>query len=86
MVVQKTSRPTGRRWRRAIVANPDGPFAVTSCSARLHDDKPALAVMFSDSVDTDLALDKLIEVNDLGDPKRKGQRPHRPVPLQNRKP
>ena len=59
----------------AIVSNPDGPFVVNSCIARLHDDKPALAVMFSDSVDTDQALDKLIEVSDLGDTKAKTNKP-----------
>ncbi|MFZ6820613.1 alpha-2-macroglobulin family protein [Undibacterium sp. Ji22W] len=53
----------------AIVANPDAPFAMGSCLARLHDDKPALAVMFSQSVDAEQALDKLIEVTDLGSTK-----------------
>ncbi|MES2048973.1 MAG: alpha-2-macroglobulin [Pseudomonadota bacterium] len=59
----------------AIVANPDAPFDVTSCLARLHDDQPALAVMFSQSVDADQALDKLIEVSDLGDLKAKPGQP-----------
>ena len=59
----------------AIVANPDAPFDVTSCLARLHDDQPALAVMFSQSVDADQALDKLIEVSDLGDLKGKPTQP-----------
>ena len=53
----------------AVLANPDAPFTMGSCLARLHDDKPALAVMFSQSVDADQALDKLIEVSDLGDSK-----------------
>ena len=72
MKKNKASRPvTGE----AIVANPDAPFDVTSCLARLHDDQPALAVMFSQSVDADQALDKLIEVTDLGDLKGKPAQP-----------
>ena len=63
---QKQHLPVGGD---AIVVNPDAPFAMGSCTARLHDDKPALAVMFSQSVDADQALDKLIEVSDLGDTK-----------------
>ncbi|MBC7500041.1 MAG: alpha-2-macroglobulin family protein [Herminiimonas sp.] len=53
----------------AVLPNVNAPFAVSSCAARLHEDKPALAVMFSDNVDGDQALDKLIEVTDLGDVK-----------------
>jgi hypothetical protein len=64
MKKQKTRVPVGGD---AVIANPDAPFAVGSCLARLHDDKPALAVMFSQSVDGDQNLDKLIEVSDLGD-------------------
>ncbi len=45
------------------------PFMVNSCLARLHEDKPALAVVFSDSVDSDQSLEKLIEVADLGEAK-----------------
>jgi len=53
----------------AVLPNTNAPFAVSSCLARLHDDKPALAVVLSDSVASDQVLDKLIEVSDLGEPK-----------------
>ena len=56
MKKQKQHLPVGGD---AIIINPDAPFAMSSCAARLHDDKPALAVMFSQSVDADQALDKL---------------------------
>lgn len=46
-------------------------FAVSSCKSRIHDDKPALAIVFSDVVDGDQPLDKLIEVSDLGETKSK---------------
>ncbi|MBR7801761.1 alpha-2-macroglobulin family protein [Undibacterium fentianense] len=62
----KTTKPV---MGEALIANPDTPFAIGSCLARLHDDKPALAVMFSQSIDPDQALDKLIEVSDLGEAK-----------------
>lgn len=51
----------------AVVAAADAPFNLGSCSARLHDDKPALAVMFSDAVSENQDLDKLIEVWDQGE-------------------
>ncbi|MFZ6801713.1 alpha-2-macroglobulin family protein [Undibacterium sp. Di24W] len=69
---QKQHLPVGGD---ALIANPDAPFAMGSCTARLHDDKPALAVMFSQSVDADQALDKLIEVSDLGDTKADKTKP-----------
>ncbi|MBI1834718.1 MAG: alpha-2-macroglobulin family protein, partial [Burkholderiales bacterium] len=50
----------------AVLVNPDAPFAVGECVARLYEDKPALAVMFSQNVDGAQALDQLIEVRDLG--------------------
>ncbi|MGO4377183.1 alpha-2-macroglobulin [Pseudoduganella sp. RAF19] len=53
----------------AVIANPNAPFTVNSCQARLHDDQPALAVMFSDVVAEGQQLDQLIEVIDLGDGK-----------------
>jgi alpha-2-macroglobulin len=58
----------------AVIANPNDPFTVNSCIARLHDDQPALAVMFSDVVNDDLPIDKLIEVTDLGETKEAAQR------------
>ena len=51
----------------AVLVNSDTVFAVSSCLARLHDDKPALAVTFSDSLGDGQALDQLIEVSDQGD-------------------
>jgi len=51
----------------AVLAHPNARFAVSSCHARLYEDKPALAVMFSAKIDADQALDKLIEVTDLSD-------------------
>lgn len=53
----------------AVLPNVNAPFSVSSCSARLYEDKPALAVTFSNSVDSDQDLDKLIEVADLGEAK-----------------
>lgn len=49
------------------------PFAVQACSTRLHDDKPALALMLTDSVDSGQNLEQLIQVSDLGDPSKKGK-------------
>ena len=63
----KKQRSPQKAGGDAVIANANGPFVVNSCLARLHDDKPALAVMFSDSVDGDQSLDKLIEVTDLGE-------------------
>lgn len=51
----------------AIIADPNAPFVLGRCTARLHDDKPALAVMFSNSIDDSQKIDQLIEVVDLGD-------------------
>ncbi len=65
----KKHKPMVKVSGEAVVANPDAPFEVAHCLARLHEDKPALAVMFSDTVESDQALDQLIEVADLGDPK-----------------
>lgn len=59
----------------AVLRNVNAPFAVSSCLARLHEDKPALAVTFSDSVESDQVLDKLIEVTDLGDKAAKAAKP-----------
>ena len=50
----------------AVLPNANAPFVVSSCMARLHDDKPALALMFTGSVDSGQSLHKLIEVTDLG--------------------
>ncbi|MES2322639.1 MAG: alpha-2-macroglobulin [Pseudomonadota bacterium] len=61
----------------SVLAAVNTPFAVGSCVSRIHDDKPALALMFSTSVDGDQALDKLIEVRDLG-PHQDGAAPPGP--------
>lgn len=50
----------------AVIANPDAPFAMGECVARLYEDKPALAVMFSQNVEASQALDQLITVRDVG--------------------
>ena len=50
----------------AILPATNSAFVISSCTSKLHDDKPALAIMFNDGVDADQALDKLITVSDLG--------------------
>lgn len=50
----------------SILPSANTPFAISGCQSRLHDDRPALAVMFTDNVDSDQPLDKLISVSDLG--------------------
>ncbi|WP_332875866.1 alpha-2-macroglobulin family protein [Massilia sp. S19_KUP03_FR1] len=56
--------PTGA----AILPAASSVFAISSCTSKLHDDRPALALMFTDSVDASQALDKLIVVRDQGIP------------------
>jgi alpha-2-macroglobulin len=65
----KTQRAPRLAAGDAVLPNANAPFMVSSCLARLHEDKPALAVVFSDGVESDQVLDKLIEVTDLGDAK-----------------
>lgn len=50
----------------AILAGPAGPFEVTTCQARLFDDQPALAVLFSEPLGSDQDFDRLLQVTDLG--------------------
>ncbi|MES2899075.1 MAG: alpha-2-macroglobulin [Pseudomonadota bacterium] len=57
----------------AVLAPANTAFAVSSCQSRIHDDKPALAVLFSDVIDDGQPLDKLIEVSDLGPNKPAGE-------------
>lgn len=59
------------------------PFQVQACSARLHEDKPALALMLSDSVDSGQNLEQLIQVSDLGEPakQKKDAKPVAPTPV-----
>ena len=52
-----------------VLANVNAEFVVNNCQPRLHDDKPALAVVFSDVVKADQPLEKLIQVADLGEKK-----------------
>jgi alpha-2-macroglobulin len=68
----KKHRTPGQITGDAVLPAVSGPFEVSSCLARLHDDKPALAVMLTDNVDADQPLDKLIEVTDLGETKKDG--------------
>lgn len=63
----KTHSGPGAAGGDAVLPNANAPFVVSSCMARLHDDKPALAIMFSGNVDSGQSLEKLIEVADLGD-------------------
>jgi alpha-2-macroglobulin len=52
--------------------DPNAPFAVLECSARMLDDRPALAVVLSQPVDRKQALDDVLRVVELGalaDPK-----------------
>ncbi len=65
----KKQHTSGSATGDAVLANPNAPFVVNSCTARLYDDKPAIAVMFSGGVESAQDLDKLIEVTDLGDAK-----------------
>lgn len=51
----------------SVLASVPGPFHVNACQARLHDDRQALAVVFTDVVNADQDLDKLISVTDLGE-------------------
>ena len=51
----------------ALVADPNAPFEFKACQARLHEDRPALAVTFSAPIGPGQALDQLIEVKDFGD-------------------
>jgi len=44
-------------------------FAVLSCQARLFDNAPALAVTFSQPIDTRQSLDKVMRVTELGEAK-----------------
>lgn len=53
----------------SVLPKANTPFGVSSCQSRMHDDKPALALLFSDTVDPDQPLDKLIQVTDLGEGK-----------------
>ena len=50
----------------ALLTSADGPFAVASCQARLFEDRPALAVVFSQPVNPGQSFDKLIQVVDQG--------------------
>ena len=58
-----------------VLVNVSAEFAVNNCQPRLHDDKPALAVVFSDLVKADQPLEKLIQVSDLGE--KKGDEPNK---------
>ncbi|HET7864804.1 MAG TPA: alpha-2-macroglobulin family protein, partial [Burkholderiaceae bacterium] len=52
--------------------DPNAPFAVLECSARMLDDRPALAVVFSQPVDRKQKLEDVLRVVELGaltDPK-----------------
>ncbi|GAA5178432.1 alpha-2-macroglobulin [Niveibacterium umoris] len=50
----------------AVIADTGGPFAATDCRARMFEDQPALAVIFSEPVDRSQSLDKVLQVTDLG--------------------
>jgi uncharacterized protein YfaS (alpha-2-macroglobulin family) len=63
----KKKAPSRAVAGEAVITNPNAPFVVNSCQARLHEDRPALALMFSAPVGEGQALDQLIEVADLGE-------------------
>lgn len=78
LITLASAAATGWWWNKhhaahsvggAVLAGANIDFSVNECVARLYEDKPALAVMFSDTVQNEQALDKLIEVVDLGDVK-----------------
>jgi alpha-2-macroglobulin len=52
-----------------VQADPSKPFAALECKPRLFDDRPALAVVFSQPVDGKQNLGELMRVVDLGDVK-----------------
>ena len=60
---QKNQIPTAT----ALVVNANAVFEVSSCLTRLHEDKPALGLMFTLGVAADQPLEKLVEVMDLGE-------------------
>ncbi|WP_256079577.1 alpha-2-macroglobulin [Massilia sp. YIM B04103] len=66
---KKQRAPRGVAAGSAVLPNPNLPFAVNSCVARLYEDKPALALTFSDAVKGDQQLEQVIEVSDMGDSK-----------------
>ena len=47
-------------------SDPNTPFVATDCSARLLDDSPALAVLFSQPLDRKQKLEGKLLVSDLG--------------------
>jgi uncharacterized protein YfaS (alpha-2-macroglobulin family) len=49
-----------------VVADPNEPFQALDCKARLFDDRPALAVVFSQPVDAKQNLAEFMHVVDLG--------------------
>ena len=70
----------GWRWWNApqgepgttLTGDPNAPFAVLECSARMLDDRPALAVVLSQPVARKQALEDVLRVMDMGalsDPK-----------------
>ncbi len=75
----KKNNPSSNGAGTSMLASPNTPFAVSSCTARLHDDKPALALMFSDNVQSDQPIDQLIEVRDLGAVKGEMEKTSQPV-------
>ena len=65
----KKPRPQQAAAGDAVIVNPNAPFEFKTCQARLHEDRPALALTFNSPVDGSQPLDELIEVRDLGDGK-----------------
>ena len=51
----------------AMIVDPSAPFEFKTCQARLHEDRPALAVSFSAPVGSGQPLDQMIEVKDFGE-------------------
>ena len=63
----KKSRGTQAAAGDALVVDPNAPFECKTCQARLHEDRPALAVTFSAPVGPGQSLDQLIAVKDFGE-------------------
>ena len=59
---QRSAEPA----RPVAAIDSKAPFLALDCAPRLFDDRPALAVMFSQPVDRKQKLDELIRVTDLG--------------------
>jgi uncharacterized protein YfaS (alpha-2-macroglobulin family) len=59
---KKPAKPEGA----TVFAAAGGPFSFAECKARMTEDSPSLALVFSEPLDRSVSLDKLVTVTDLG--------------------